>query len=59
MINYSVSQNMTNKYPLSYDQLDDDNPWRVPPGYFGNSIENIGFIDNFISLDDLIILLKK
>ena len=47
---------MTNKYPLSYSQLNDENPWRIPPGYFGNSIENIGFINNFISLDDLKLL---
>ncbi len=44
---------MTNKYPLSYDELNEETPWRVPPGYFGNSVNNIGFIENFISLEDL------
>jgi hypothetical protein len=44
---------MNKKYPLRYDELDDENPWRVPPGYFGNSSDNINTIDNFISSDDL------
>lgn len=44
---------MNNKYPLSYDDLNDENPWRIPPGYFGNSSNNINTIDNFISLEDL------
>lgn len=47
---------MTTQYPLSYDELNEENPWRVPPGYFGNSINNIGYIDNFISVNDLKIL---
>lgn len=44
---------MNSRYPLSYEELSDENPWRVPPGYFGNSKDNIGIIDNFISLNDL------
>jgi hypothetical protein len=44
---------MNNKYPLSYDDLNDENPWRVPPGYFGNSLENTGNIENFIKSEDL------
>lgn len=44
---------MNNKYPLSYDDLNDETPWRVPPGYFGNSLDNMGNIENFINLEDL------
>jgi hypothetical protein len=44
---------MSNKYPLRYEDLNEENPWRVPPDYFGNSVNNIGYIKNFISLEDL------
>lgn len=44
---------MNNKYPLNYEDLNDENPWRVPPGYFGSSLENMGNIDNFINPEDL------
>lgn len=44
---------MNNQYPLSYNDLNDENPWRVPPGYFGNSLDNMGNIDGFIASEDL------
>jgi hypothetical protein len=44
---------MNNQYPLSYNDLNDKNPWRVPPGYFGHSRDNMGSIDNFITQEDL------
>lgn len=34
----------------------DNGPWKIAPGYFGDSADNIVVIENFIDLDDLKII---
>jgi hypothetical protein len=44
---------MENKYPIPFNQLTEENPWPIPPGIFGNSIDNIHIVKDFISEEDL------
>ncbi len=38
------------------DEITDEKPWRVLPGTFGDSINNIKFMENFIDKNDLLSL---
>ena len=38
------------------EEITDEKPWKVLPGTFGNSTDNIKIIDNFIDKTDLLSL---